>query len=446
MHRLKSQLIRFIQAVRTGFWFIPGVVVAASLGLAGLMIDVDGRVGFEALENWPRLFGAGSDGSRSMLSAVATSMITVAGVTFSITVLALAQTSAQYSPRLLRTFMADRSTQLVLGSFVGIFAYCIVVLRSITSSDTEVEFIPRISVFTGGVLALVSIGFLVYFIHHISQSLQPANILASVAAETTAAVERLFPERLGSGVDEQEVSRLKEELEQMEWSAIVASHSGYLQNVNSPDLLVFAEEKDIVVRMEAPVGAFLVEGSPLVSVAGADGAGTIDSLADDLRSMLPVGMHRTIEQDAPYGMEQLADVAAKTLSPSVNDSQTAVTCIHYLTAVLCHLAERRIETPYRFGRDHKLRVVAIGPSFDSMMMTAFDPVLRNIRNRADVFETLLESIATMGSRTASGERIKILTNWLERIRDSVRRNVKDKTNRDHLLRRVSEVAESLRGK
>jgi uncharacterized membrane protein len=446
MHRLKSLLTRFIQAVRTGFWFIPGSVVMASIALAGLLLEVDNRVGFEALKSWPQLFGAGSDGSRSMLSAVATSMITVAGVTFSITILALAQTSAQYSPRLLRTFMADRSTQLVLGSFVGIFAYCLVVLRSITSSDSEVEFIPRIAVFTGGVLALISIGFLVYFIHHISLSLQPANILASVAYETMSAVDRLFPEPLGEGAADEEVPRLEEELAQMEWIAVAASQSGYVQSVNSPDLLVYAEAKEIVVRMEARVGEFLVEGSPLVSVAGASGSGAVDSMAEDLRSMLPVGMHRTIEQDAPYGMEQLADVAAKTLSPSVNDSRTAVTCIHYLTAILCRVAERRIETPYRFGRDKKVRVVAVGPSFDSMLMTAFDPVLRNVRDRAEVFDSLLEAIATLGSRMASAERNAILANWVERIRASVRRKVRDARNRDDLLQRVDQVREELRRK
>jgi uncharacterized membrane protein len=415
-------------------------MVAAGLFAAAVLMELDNRVGFEALQDWPRLFGAGSDGSRSMLSALATSMITVAGVTFSITMVALAQTSAMYSPRLLRTFMGDRSTQLVLGMFVGIFAYCLVVLRSIASSEAEVEFIPRISVFAGVVLGLISIGFLVYFIHHIASTLQPSNILSNVSHETIASVDHLFPEPLGEEADPQKSPEIQARVENTAWTPVASETTGYLQGVSPSDLLAFAEEKDVTIRMEVPVGGFVVEGDPLVSVAVSNGA----QVEGELREMLPVGMYRTIEQDASYGIEQLADVAAKALSPSVNDARTAITCIHYLTAVLCRLGARRIETPYRCGRDRQLRVVAIGPSFEVLVDRAFDPILRNAGDRRDVFEAVVCAIDAISRRTTSKGRLNVLATLLQRVRGGVQQTIQYRGNQEALLYEISTVAQHLR--
>ncbi len=109
---------------RSSFWFVPGVIVLAAVGLATVLITIDANVELNVEKTWPRLFGAGAAGSRGLLTAVASSMITVAGVVFPITIVALSLTSSQYTSRVLRNFMRDRNNQVVLGVFVGIFAYC----------------------------------------------------------------------------------------------------------------------------------------------------------------------------------------------------------------------------------------------------------------------------------------------------------------------------------
>lgn len=138
-------------------WFVPGAIVLAAIVLAVGMVELSTRVDNGALSKFPRIFGASADSSRAMLSAIASSVITVAGVTFSITMVAVTQASSQYTPRILRNFMRDRSNQVVLGVFVGIFAYCLVVLRTIRSSE-EVRFVPALAVIGGIVLALVGMG------------------------------------------------------------------------------------------------------------------------------------------------------------------------------------------------------------------------------------------------------------------------------------------------
>jgi len=179
--------------LRESLWFVPTLMVLGAIGLALGMVELSAAVGTEALGRWPRIFGVGADGSRSMLSAIAGSMITVAGVIFSITMVAVTQASTQYSPRVLRNFMRDRANQGVLGVFVGIFAYCLVVLRTIRGG-AEGAFVPSLAVVMGMPLAMVGVGVLIFFVHHIATTLQAEEVAARIASDAGSAVEALYPE------------------------------------------------------------------------------------------------------------------------------------------------------------------------------------------------------------------------------------------------------------
>ena len=168
--------------LRASFWFLPLLIVAFSTVLAVGLIDVDSSGSRDWMADWPRLFGAGAAGARGMLATIAGSMMTVVGVTFSMTLVTLALASSQYTSRILRNFMSDRVTQIVLGIFAGIFSYCLIVLRTIRGGD-EGGFVPSLSVAFSVVLAIGGIGTLIFFIHHIASSIQASSIIASVAKE-----------------------------------------------------------------------------------------------------------------------------------------------------------------------------------------------------------------------------------------------------------------------
>ena len=195
-----NRLRRLWSNLRSSFWFVPSLIVAASIVFAVALIEADSVGSDQWLAQWPRLFGAGAEGARQMLSTLAGSMMTVMGVTFSMTLVALALASSQYTSRILRNFMRSRVTQGTLGIFAGIFTYCLIVLRTIRGG--EAEFVPSLAVFFAFVLALGGVGVLIFFIHHIASSIQASSIIASVAQETIAAIDRLFPEKLGHGPDE----------------------------------------------------------------------------------------------------------------------------------------------------------------------------------------------------------------------------------------------------
>ena len=170
------------------------------------------RTGAETLaaKSWQPLLNAGAEGARGMLTAIASSMITVAGVAFSITIVTLSLASTQYTPRILRNFMRDRANQFVLGVFVAIFTYCLVVLRTIRggSEHDGAGFVPLLAVAFALLLALVSIGFLIFFIHHVAASIQASSILRAIADETQCAIEALFPEELGETLEDAPAAEL----------------------------------------------------------------------------------------------------------------------------------------------------------------------------------------------------------------------------------------------
>lgn len=178
-------------------WFVPSAIGLASMVLAVGMVELSARVDPHALARFPRVFGASTDSSRSLLASIGASVITVVGVTFSLTMVAVTQASAQYTSRILRTFMRDRPTQIVLGVFVGIFAYCLLVLRTIRSAD-ESPFVPSLAVVLGIVLALAGMGALIFFVHQIATTLQVSSLLERVGRETVEAVDCMFRMMLAS--------------------------------------------------------------------------------------------------------------------------------------------------------------------------------------------------------------------------------------------------------
>jgi len=244
-------------------------MVAVSILLAVVLIEIDSSGSERWLTRWPRMFGAGAEGARGMLSTIAGSMMTVVGVTFSMTLVTLALASSQYTSRILRNFTGDHVTQVVLGMFTGIFTYCLIVLRTIRSADEGV-FVPSLAVTFAVVLAISGVVTLIFFIHHIASSIQASSIIASVAAETMVAVDRLFPEKLGEEPTVDAEDQSPETLPERKWMAVPVKGNGYIQSLDDATLLRVAREHKTIVRMECGIGEFVAEDTPLVSLAQDD--------------------------------------------------------------------------------------------------------------------------------------------------------------------------------
>ncbi|HEX2198287.1 MAG TPA: DUF2254 domain-containing protein [Burkholderiales bacterium] len=423
--------------VRSSLWLVPGLLVLAATLLAAGLVEAGGLHELDLQRRWPRLFGTGAEGARSLLSAIATSMLTVAGTVFSITLAVLSLAASQYSPRVLRTFMDDRPTQLVLGVLVAVFVYCLVVLRTIRGGQEP--FVPSLAVLGGIVLAFVAVGFLVFFIHHLASSIEAPSILDRVAHGTDAAVEELFPEELGAEADESAVDASADGIRA--WAPVPAEQTGYIVSLDNEALLSFAQAQDRVVRMELAIGDYALKGQP---VAWLEGTHAVDGKAQrSLNACYSYDRQRTIEQDAAFGLQQLVDVALKALSSGMNDQSTAVLCIDRLTEVLVRLARRRIETPYRRD-DTALRVIAIGPSFTDLVGIAFTDVRESGADKATVLERLLWSLERIGDATANIHRRKLLADEAARIAETAGRAIASPHERARVVAQARELERRLR--
>ena len=422
------------ESLRSSLWFLPTLLVLSSVLLAVAAIEAEPW--FDANhfeEQWPRLLGAGASGARGMLSAIAGSIITVAGVAFSTIIVALTLASSQYTPRILRNFMRDNGNQSVLGVFLGVFAYCLVVLRTIRGGD-EGAFVPSFAVLIGVALAFVAIGFFIFFIHHISSGLQASSIIAGAAQETIESVDRLFPKELGEAAGSGLSSRLPPA--DQEWQGIAARRTGYIQSVDGDALLRLASEWNVIVRMDSGIAKFVVEGATLVSITGE--ATPDKERATQLQGAYSIDRHRTTVQDVGFGIRQIVDIALKSLSPGINDTTTAVNCVDYLTAILARLAPRQIEEPFRMDQG-ELRVVARGPTFRSLLDDAFDQIRQNSEGNVAVLVRLLQNLHVIAGFTHDGQRRHALQLHADLVLETAERSVPSPYDRA-AIHQVSKLA------
>jgi uncharacterized membrane protein len=423
--------------LRSSFWFLPTLIVAGSITIAAALIEVDSVETDLWLARWPRLFGAGAEGARGMLSTLASSMMTVMGVTFSMTLVALALASSQYTSRILRNFMRSRVTQTAFGIFAGIFTYCLIVLRTIRSGD-EGAFVPSLAVFFGFVLALGGVGMLIFFIHHIASSIQASSIIASVAQETIAAIDRFFPEKTAyqSSEDGGQVSPLAER----NWHAVRAKKSGYIKGVDHDSLMCLARERKSVVRMVHGIGEFVIENTELASLAleAPPDQATIDAI----NACYGVGRHRTVEQDPAFGITQLVDVALKALSPGINDTSTAAMCVDYLAAILARLAPRQFP-PMHCYEGGELRMIAIAPSFENLLAESFDQIRRSAEGNVAIMTRMLGTLQTIASLTTCPHRRRALREQMQWIGELADRSIESAHDRALVARQLTHVCEAL---
>ena len=434
-----NTLRQFGSNLRGSFWFLPTLIVGFSIALAVALIEVDSAGTRDWMSDWPHLFGAGAAGARGVLATIAGSMMTVVGVTFSMTLMTLALASSQYTSRILRNFMRDRVTQVVLGIFAGVFTYCLIVLRTIRGGDDN-GFIPSLSVAVSVVLAIAGIGALIFFIHHIAASIQASTIIASVAAETLVAVDRLFPGKLGQGPDADGEDPSTLGLSELNWQPIPAPSNGYIQTVDGNALLRLAREHRTLVRMERDIGDFVVQDTALASFAleVPPHLGLIAAV----QSAYSISRHRTLEQDCAFGIRQIVDIALRALSPSTNDTTTAVMCVDYLTAILSRLASRNVPSCHRH-EEGRLRMITLGPTFASLLAESFDQIRASADGKVAVLLRILGALETIGSLTASASRRQVLREQMESIAELAALTIKSPHDCTLVDNRLAQVRNAL---
>ncbi len=330
----KNRVRSATDAVRTQLWPMPtaAVIVSVAVGLTLPRLDrhVDGQ-----LPRWLTdvLFGGDPGAARTMLDAVASSLITVTSLTFSLTVVTLQLASSQFSPRLLRTFTRDVFVQRTLALFLSTFTYSLAVLRSVRSKgDVRSGFVPRISVTIGFVLAVVSVVGLVLFLAHLTAQIRVETMLRNVHEEASATLRTVTSAARSDYIELEPLSRGVHEC------PLLGPASGFLNRIDEDELLRCAVDLDLVLVIDASPGWSIIEGVPIGSFWARSGEPLSESARSDGQrragATITTGFERTAVQDIGYGLRQLSDVATKALSPGINDPTTAVHTLGHISALL----------------------------------------------------------------------------------------------------------------
>ena len=379
------------EKVRSSLWFVPSLMVAGAAVLSVVTVAID-RTIVDAPGRSVLLYGGGADGARALLEAVAASMMTVAGVVFSVTIVALTLASQQFGPRILRNFMNDTGNRVVLGTFIATFVYCLMVVRTVRGGD-EITFVPHVSVTVGVGLALASLGVLIYFIHHVATSIQADTVIARIGAELEESVERLYPQQIGSDEAHPETADIPAPFTTL--TELRASGEGYLQIVDDEKIIETAAEHDLLLRFHHEPGDFVFEQSLLVEVYSKEVPP--EGARDAIVGSFVIGNGRTPAQDVEFTFHQLVQLALRALSPSLNDPFTAMSAIDRITAGFRRLGLRRFPSPLRKDDDEIVRVIARRKSYEDIVISSMRPLLESAAASPVVMHHLKRRLETVAA-------------------------------------------------
>jgi uncharacterized membrane protein len=374
------------EALRTNLWLIPAIESAAAVALFAVTLSID-HAAFHGELRLPSWVISGSpDAARQILSSLAGALITVVGVVFSIMIVTLTLASTQFGPRMLRTFIRDRGTQLTLGTFVATFFYAMLALISIGAT-----FVPHLSVTVALALTAIDLGVLIYFIHHTATAIQLPEVIASVARDLAGAIDAEKALSAGDAdlVNGPSAGVLQARLDRA-GRVVTAPVSGYLLFVRHATLVRIAAESDAVIRLHYRPGHFLTQGHPVATVWPPEAAGAIGRRLEDVHITGPL---RTLSQDIAFGIDQLVEIAIRALSPAVNDTFTALTCIDWLGDSLCKIAvDWHPHTCHR-DRGGVIRLITVPVSYERLVQRSFEKVRQAADGMPAVLIRQLDALA-----------------------------------------------------
>ncbi len=423
--------------LRASMWFVPMLVVGAAILLAYSCLAIDNASTADFARHYPQPFAGGADGIRVMLASIATSMITVSGITFSLTISSLAQMSGQLTVRVIRNFTSHITSKLVLGFFVGLFVYCIIVVRAIRiKDDADGPFIPALSVFVAMVLAIVGIGVVVYFIHYIARSVQASTVVSSVTREALGVLDKLYPDPLPADSVEI-VPELPKPADDQVLHTIPAQSYGYVQLIDEAKLRKFAFDNQLAVRVDAATGDYVSQRSPLVSIIGPPQ--TVDpAVVKIINGAFVIRQTRTVDEEIAFSIRQLVDIGLKALSGASDDTTTAVLVLDNLSTVLVNLVQRQLlpvtDIAY-FVPKH--------PSFANLMAGAMDQLRDTAGGNTVVLTRLLYVLMVVGRQTRNSNRRTVLLHHTQLIADLASTTLHTDYHRNLVQQQLSETLTAL---
>ncbi len=417
--------------LRNNFWFLPGLMCLLAVVFAFATLALDRTHSLDGVgQGWfPRLlFTGGPPGARQVLSVIAQTSMTVAGVVFSITMVALTLASQQYGSRLLANFTRDRGNQFTLGVFLATFLYSLLILRSIHSGGHRD--VPHLSVTVALVMAVGGVSVLIFFVHHMAANIQSSNLTALIAGEFRSTLDRAYPADAETG------STAVPVLDDADAAEVPAGQRGYLQLVDYEGLAGLAKEHDLEIRVEHRPGSFVVPSSVIVRAWPAERVD--DALAGRIARHVSSGSRRTPQQDVEFPARQLAEIAVRALSTGINDVVTATMCVDHLSDGLCEAAGRPLLRSVVRDGDGRVRTWSNDPVTFADLIGAYDGIRECAAYHSAVYVHALEALTRVAHCVRDRERLEPVRRQARLFLEAAERGVDAEADREPIRRRYDD--------
>jgi len=428
----------------TSFWFIPSIMLVLAIVLAVLTIYIDAQFSAQINRVIPVVFRGAPDAARGLLSTIATSIITVIAIAFSITIVALQQASTQHSPRILRNFTKDPGYQVVLGTYIATFIYALLILRSVRLAVLdEPEFVPSLSITIALLLALICMGLLVYFISRISSSLQVNEIVNSVHSDLVAEIENLFPKHIGEAIDEPTTAAdiVKQLRGSEETIQVKAAKSGFVRLIDEKSLSRIDTSSIKWVSVRPEMGDFVSKGDVIIEIS--DRIKPEERVLKQLSDAIVLDSYRSVKQDPLFAIRQHVDIALKALSPSISDPTTAEYSLLYLGDALCRLAGREFPKKARTFEDNPTIFVFNAPDWRHFVDSAFSQIRREAAVDVHVTGLLIQTLHKIAGYLPLGNRSQAVLYQLSEIRKSIEQQSFSDNDKKALVMQLNRAEEAL---
>ena len=396
--RPTAAVIGLYRRVTSGLWFTPALYVLGGVLLVSLVVEIGPYLPASVLRPFPASEPATV---KNALQLLASSTLTVATVTFSILMVVLTMTASNFSPRALSGFMRDRVDQNTLGMFLGAFAFGMGGILLLRPAYYDQRFLGLLLLITVIVAFFVLVA-LVYFIHHTATAVQITSLVVRLHGEADDAIVR-FLKRAENEKDQPKVPAV---LPSEPPGTVDAHSAGYIQVLDRDRVLGLAVAHDLVVCVLRHTGDFATRGIALCEVWPADRLSA--EVADGFRAAYAVGAQRTAESDPLLGMELLAEIAVRALSPGINDPNTAVNCLDYLGDLLVRIAGHELPRQEMRDDEGRLRVVVAAPDFRDFLERSLLGIACAGTGHVRVVLTLLGVLRDMASVTQDRVRCSII--------------------------------------
>jgi len=374
-----------------------------------------------------------------VLSTILSSMITMASLVFSITMVVLTLAASQFGPRLIRSFMSNPQTQVVLGTFVMTIIYCLLTLPSLDLREAEGK-LPFLSVSIGVALTVVSVVLLVLFLHSLARSIVSETVIERVGTELDGILDE-FPPLVPDEPQEPHPEKVQPADFDERAAFFGPARAGYVQAIQFDELVGLPEAADVAIALYFRAGHYVVPGGGEIAVYPGERAD--EALVVGVRRAILIGTHRTPLQDPDFSIRHLDEIAARALSPGVNDPYTAVAVIDRLSASLCRLMGRALPPGVHRGRDGAVRVAYTEASYAGLLSNSFNLIRQYGADTPIVVLHLLEAIGRIAEHVRLPAQHAALTTQAQAIMEAARRRIEEGIDRRIIEERYRGVERSL---